>query len=208
MASLMASLMALLMALLMARQTPRPPATALAALLGLLGLLGAAGCLDEEGRNTRFRVPPDAALPDAGVDDAGRPLPPCDRATDPVGCCVDAPDRAPCCAPPDPATLTCPEGATEERADDGSFTCRAPGADGIPRAIGPFVAFFGPRVVSYGTIEDGGESYQCDPTTSRMTEIRRHSTREGDPSPGRVTCSLACWDAGGDPTACATPCAE
>lgn len=178
------------------------------ALAVVLSLASGAGCLDEQGRNTRFRVPPDAALPDAGLDDAGRPLPPCDRATDPVGCCVAVPDRAPCCDPPDPATLSCPAGASEERSDDGSFTCRAPGADGIPRAVGPFVAVFGPRVVSYGTIEDGGESYQCDPTTSRLTEIRRHSTRAGDPSPGRVTCSVSCWDADGIPTACATPCAE
>lgn len=164
------------------------------------------GCLDIPSRNTRFRVPADAAPPDAGLDDGGRHLPPCDRAADPVGCCVPAAGRAPCCEPPDPDALACPDGAAEQRSADGSFGCRAPGADGIARAVGPYVAFFGTRVISYGVIEDGGRTYDCDPSTSRMTEVRRHSTGEGDPSPGRVTCSLSCWGADGLPHACATPC--
>lgn len=178
---------------------PRPRAWWLALLL--------AGCLDPPERTDRHRLPPDAAF-DAGRDEAGVALPPCDPATDPVVCCRPRDDRAPCCAPPDVEQLTCPEGATEERPEDGSFTCKAPGTDGIIRAVGPFVAFFGGRVTAYGTIEDGGLSYQCDPTTGRMLQMRRHSTWNGDPSPGRIVCSLACWDEGGAEIACETPCAR
>lgn len=170
-------------------------------------LLGLAGCLEHAKRTDRFRLPEDATL-DAGRTEAGVALPPCDPAVDRLSCCRPVADRAPCCDPPDPTTLSCPRGATEERADEGSFTCRAPGTDGVPRAVGPFVAYFGPRVVSYGVIEDGGQTYDCDPTTSRMREVRRHSTGEGDPSPGRVTCSLSCWDTDGAQVACTTPCTE
>lgn len=167
------------------------------------------GCLDAPKRSGTgpFRPPPDASL-DGGRTEAGVLLPPCDPAADPAACCRPREGRAPCCDPPDPQTLSCPRGATEERAEDGSFTCRSAGTDGIVRAVGPFVAFFGSRVVSYGVIADGGTTYECDPTTARMREMRRHSTGEGDPSPGRVTCSLSCWDTDGVPVACTTPCAQ
>jgi hypothetical protein len=147
-------------------------------------------------------------IPDVGVDEMGVALPPCEPETDPVACCRARADRAPCCDPPDVATLTCPEGATETQAGDGNFACTAPGTDGIERGVGPFVSVFGGRVTGYGEIKDGGRSHRCDPTTGRLLEIRRHSTFEGDPSPGRIVCSLQCWLADGPAIACETPCAE